>query len=165
MKPGGRAVISDIVSDRDVPTTLQNNPELWSGCLSGAFRDDLFLAAFEQAGFTGLEILERQAEPWRIIDGIEFRSLTLRAHKLNANVQDTTCQTVTYRGPWKSVQDDFGQTYLRGKRMSVNTGIAAILQQPPFSGQMLVGNEPVVNTTACCLPLVSDSGCGPTGCC
>ena len=165
LKPGGRAVISDIVSDRDVPTTLQNNPELWSGCLSGAFRDDLFLAAFEQAGFTGLEILERQAEPWRVIDGIEFRSLTLRAHKLNASLQDTTCQTVTYRGPWKSVQDDFGQTYLRGKRTSVNTGIAATLQQPPFSGQMLIGNEPVVNATACCLPLVSDSGCGPTGCC
>lgn len=165
LKPGGRAVISDIVSDRDVPTTLQNNPELWSGCLSGAFRDDLFLAAFEQAGFTGLEILERQAEPWQVIDGIEFRSLTLRAHKLNANVQDTTCQTVTYRGPWKSVQDDFGQTYLRGKRTSVNTGIAAVLQQSPFSGQMLIGNEPVVNATACCLPLVSDSGCGPTGCC
>ena len=36
LKPGGRAVISDIVSDRDVPAALQNNPELWSGCLSGA---------------------------------------------------------------------------------------------------------------------------------
>ena len=165
LKPGGRAVISDIVSDRDVPATLQNNPELWSGCLSGAFRDDLFLAAFEEAGFTGLEILERQPEPWRVIEGIEFRSLTLRAHKANTTVHDAALQTVTYRGPWKSVQDDYGQTYVRGTRTNVPTGIAAILQQPPYSGQMLIGNDPVVNTAACCLPLVSDSGCGPTGCC
>ena len=85
LKPGGRAVISDIVSDRDVPKDLQNNPELWSGCLSGAFREDLFLSAFKAAEFGALEVLDRQAEPWRVVEGIEFRSLTVRAYKLPAN--------------------------------------------------------------------------------
>src|SRR5579883_2373763 len=33
---GGRAVISDIVCDEDVPPHLQSDPELWSGCISGA---------------------------------------------------------------------------------------------------------------------------------
>src|SRR5262249_39488825 len=36
LKKGGRAVISDIVSDEDVPEEMQNDPELWSGCISGA---------------------------------------------------------------------------------------------------------------------------------
>ena len=34
LKLGGRVAISDIVADEDVPVELQNNPELWSGCIS-----------------------------------------------------------------------------------------------------------------------------------
>ncbi|MBA2737920.1 MAG: methyltransferase domain-containing protein, partial [Pyrinomonadaceae bacterium] len=40
LKRGGRVAISDIVADEDVPEHLQANPELWSGCISGAFRED-----------------------------------------------------------------------------------------------------------------------------
>src|SRR5690606_23936369 len=79
LKNGGRACISDIVSDEDVPAHLQRDGQLWSGCLSGAFREDEFLAAFEDAGFYGVEIVARQSEPWAVIEGIEFRSMTVRA--------------------------------------------------------------------------------------
>jgi len=41
----GRAVISDIVSDQVVPDHLRTQPELWSGCISGAFQEDDFLSA------------------------------------------------------------------------------------------------------------------------
>ncbi|MHC5212451.1 MAG: methyltransferase domain-containing protein, partial [Planctomycetota bacterium] len=81
LRSGGRAVISDIVCDRDVPERLQADPELWSGCLSGAFREDLFLEAFARAGFLGVEVLERSREPWQTVEGIEFRSLTVSAWK------------------------------------------------------------------------------------
>ncbi|PYI46340.1 MAG: methyltransferase, partial [Verrucomicrobia bacterium] len=50
LKKGGRAVISDIVSDEVVPEELQNDPELWSGCISGALTEEGFLVAFEKAG-------------------------------------------------------------------------------------------------------------------
>src|SRR6266852_4027225 len=46
LKKGGRAVISDIVSDEEVPEHLQTDPELWSGCISGALTEDTFLKAF-----------------------------------------------------------------------------------------------------------------------
>jgi len=85
LKSGGRAVISDIVSDQDPTPAILNDPELWSGCISGAFREDEFLQMFETAGFHGVEILSRQAEPWQVIDGIEFRSLTVRAYKGKLN--------------------------------------------------------------------------------
>jgi SAM-dependent methyltransferase len=39
LRRGGRAAISDIVADEDVPESLQRDPALWSGCLSGAFRE------------------------------------------------------------------------------------------------------------------------------
>ena len=78
---GGRAVISDIVSDEDVPAHLQADPELWSGCVSGAMREDLFLKAFEDAGLYGVTLLDRPAKPWRTVEGIEFRSVTVVAYK------------------------------------------------------------------------------------
>ena len=78
---GGRAVISDIVSDEDVPKHLQRDAQLWSGCISGAFREDQFVRAFEDAGFYGIKILARQTEPWAIVEGIEFRSITVQAFK------------------------------------------------------------------------------------
>src|SRR5262249_59144940 len=78
---GGRVVISDIVSDEDVPEDLQNDPELWSGCISGAYREDAFLEAFDRAGFHGMEVIKRDECPWRTVRGIELRSVTVAAHK------------------------------------------------------------------------------------
>ena len=81
LKTGGRAVISDIVSSDNVPTSLQGDPNLWSGCVSGAMREDKFIRAFADVGFESVRILARDVEPWRTVKGIEFRSLTLEAMK------------------------------------------------------------------------------------
>jgi len=81
LRDSGRAVISDIVSDEDVPLEMQQDPELWSGCISGAFTESGFLDAFGAAGFHSVRVLERQAEPWRTVGGIDFRSVTLEAFK------------------------------------------------------------------------------------
>lgn len=86
LKDGGRVAISDIVSDKDVPEELQQDPQLWSGCVSGAFREDRLLKAFEEAGFDEIEIVERGKEPFQILDGIEFRSVTVIAHKKEQGV-------------------------------------------------------------------------------
>ena len=42
LKQGGRAVISDIVSDEPVPESMQRDDELWSGCISGILRGSVF---------------------------------------------------------------------------------------------------------------------------
>jgi ubiquinone/menaquinone biosynthesis C-methylase UbiE len=47
LRRGGRAAISDIVSDEDVPVELQRDPELWSGCISGALREVAFIIGAE----------------------------------------------------------------------------------------------------------------------
>jgi SAM-dependent methyltransferase len=81
VRDGGQVAVSDIVSDRDVPAEMQRDPELWSGCISGAFREDLFLRAFEECGFRGTKLVSRSKEPWRTVNGIEFRSVTVKAFK------------------------------------------------------------------------------------
>jgi ubiquinone/menaquinone biosynthesis C-methylase UbiE len=122
IRPGGRAVISDIVCDVDPTRAILSDPELWSGCISGAFREDLFPRMFADAGFVGMEILERQEEPWQVIDGVEFRSMTIRAWKPTVNVSlDGTKRDVVYRGPWARVTDDKGRMIERGQRTQVST--------------------------------------------
>jgi arsenite methyltransferase len=134
LRHGGRAAISDIVSDEEVPASPRENPELWSGCIAGAFREDEFLAAFEQAGFHGIQIVKRQSEPWQTVEGIEFRSVTVVAHKGKQGPCLERRQAVVYRGPFKSVIDDDGHVYFRGERMAVCDKTYQLLQQDPYAG-------------------------------
>jgi SAM-dependent methyltransferase len=134
LKKGGRAVISDIVSDEPVPQDMQQDPELWSGCISGALTESGFLEAFEAAGFHGLRILERQVEPWQTIEGIEFRSLTLEAFKGKQGPCLERNQAVIYRGPFKSVVDDDGHELQRGRRYAVCDKTFKIYQSEPYAG-------------------------------
>ncbi len=132
LRVGGRAVISDIVADEDIPEKMKKDPELWSGCISGALTEEGFLRAFEDAGFYGLRILERQAEPWQTVDGIEFRSLTLEAFKGKEGACWERNQAVIYRGPFKEVLDDDGHHMERGRRYAVCDKTYRLYQQEPY---------------------------------
>jgi len=125
LKRGGRAVISDIVADEDVPPHLRADRQLWSGCISGAFRDDEFFRAFEEAGFYGVELISRQPEPWAVVEGIEFRSVTVRAYKGKEGPCLDRNQAVIYKGPWKTVTDDDGHQLFRGERIAVRRPVRA----------------------------------------
>ena len=137
LKRGGKAVISDIVCDEDVPQEMRDDPTLWSGCISGAFREDAFLAAFEAAGFHGMEILKREEEPWQTVNGIEFRSVTVSAYKGKQGPCLERNQALIYRGPFKKVEDDDGHLYFRGQRIAVCDKTFNLLQQAPYAGQFL----------------------------
>src|SRR6266700_627744 len=116
LKKGGRAVICDIVSDEEVPDEMQNDPELWSGCISGALTEDGFLSAFEKSGFYGIQILKRDRDPWRTVQGIEFRSMTVQAFKGKQGLCFERNQAGIYRGPFKEVLDDDNHRLERGRR-------------------------------------------------
>ncbi|MBI4851723.1 MAG: methyltransferase domain-containing protein [Acidobacteria bacterium] len=139
LKRGGRAVISDIVSDEDPTEEILNDPTLWSGCIAGAFREDKFLEMFEKAGFYGVEILIRQNNAWQVINGIEFRSVTVRAFKGKEGACLERYQALTYKGPWKSVRDDDGHTFYRGQRIAVCDKTYQIMTNPnsPYKNHII----------------------------
>jgi ubiquinone/menaquinone biosynthesis C-methylase UbiE len=139
LKVGGRAVISDIVCDEDPTPVILNDPKLWSGCIAGAFREDQFLTMFEEAGFHGIEILARSRQPWQVIEGMEFRSMTLRAFKGKEGPCIEHNQAVVYRGPWKQVRDDDDHTFLRGQRIAVCDKTYRIMTDPkgPYANQFV----------------------------
>lgn len=132
LKRGGRAAISDIVADEGVPEHLQKNAELWSGCISGALREDAFIEAFERAGFYGMETVKRDEKPWRTIEGIEFRSVTVVAYKGKQGACLERNQAVIYRGPWRRVVDDDGHILERGARMAVCDKTLQIYSREPY---------------------------------
>lgn len=188
LKRGGRVAISDIVSDEDIPLEMQNDPTLWSGCISGAFREDKFLEAFERAGFYGIQIEKRDELPWQTVQGIEFRSVTLTAYKGKQGPCKERNQAVIYKGPWRKVSDDDGHTYARGQRVAVCDKTFKIMTKAPY-GEFMIPVEPRVE-----IPLeeagdfdcsrdhlrhpretkgqdyqktemASEGACGPEGCC
>src|SRR6266511_6044422 len=132
LKKGGRAVISDIVSDEPVPEHLQNDSELWSGCISGALTEDGFLQAFAEAGFYGMQILARQEPPWRTIEGIEFRSVTVAAYKGKQGPCFDRKQAVIYLGPFKEVLDDDNHRLERGRRHAVCDKTYQLFKKVPY---------------------------------
>ncbi len=135
LRVGGRIAISDIVCDEDVPETLKRDPELWSGCISGAFREDLFLEALAEAKFYGITIDRWEAKPFRTVEGIEFRSITVVAYKGKEGPCLERNQAVIYKGPWQKVYDDDGHVLERGRRMAVCDKTFTIYSRPPYRDQ------------------------------
>ncbi len=137
LRRGGRVAISDIVSDEDVPEHLKADPTLWSGCISGAWREDDFLAEFARAGFHGMYFAKRQQVPWQTVEGIEFRAVTVVAYKGKQGPCFERNQAVIYRGPFKKVEDDDGHVYHRGQRAAVCDKTFHLLQNDPYDGAFI----------------------------
>ena len=133
LKRGGRAVISDIVSDEEVPQHMQDDNRLWSGCISGAMTEKGFLKAFEDAGFYGINILKFETEPWQTVEGIEFRSVTVEAYKGKEGTCLDANQAVVYKGPFREVIDDDNHAFVRGERIAVCEKTFKIYSNAPYA--------------------------------
>jgi len=141
LRVGGRIAISDIVSDEPVPQHLKNDPELWSGCISGAFHEFELLRELEEAGFHGIAIEKWEREPFAVVEGIEFRSVTITAHKGKHGPCYEANQAVIYAGPWKRVEDDDGHVLSRGERTAVCAKTFRVLTSAPYATET-IGIEP-----------------------
>ncbi len=79
LKPGGRFIISDIVSDKPVPGYLKRDKELWNACLSGALTDKKFTDVAVSAGFSNVKMAKNYL--YKKVEFIEFYSITLKGSK------------------------------------------------------------------------------------
>jgi radical SAM protein with 4Fe4S-binding SPASM domain len=79
LKPGGRFIISDIVSDKPVPGYLKRDKELWNACLSGALTDRKFIKSARDAGFPDVTLTNNYL--YKKVEYIQFFSVTLKGSK------------------------------------------------------------------------------------
>jgi arsenite methyltransferase len=153
LRPGGRVAISDIVSDRPVPAALKQDPELWSGCISGAFHEGEFLRVFAENGFHAVRYDKWDPRPWRMVEGIEFRAVTLTACKGVAAEAHPGHRSLIYRGPFAAVIDDHGQHHVRGERSRVSAAQYLVLTDAAYANAFI---DPQAQSPAavagCCGP-------------
>jgi radical SAM protein with 4Fe4S-binding SPASM domain len=154
LKDRGRAVIADIVADRDVPVALRADGQLWGECISGALSEDAFLAALERAGFYGVSILKKTF--WREVEGTRFYSVTVRGFKFE---KKAGCRYVgqyaVYLGPMKAVVDEEGHLFPRGAPVEVCTDTATKLSALPYRGIFAIldnasSTGTIATTDGCC---------------
>lgn len=141
LKPGGRVAIADIVADEVVDQAMKTDPELWSGCISGAFHEKVFLDTFEQNGFVGVAYDKWSEEPWQTVANVEFRSVTLIAHKPLAISADDVGQAAFYKGPYQAVtitSNNQQLSFPRGERMIVDECTAEMMAQGFFGDDFIV---------------------------
>ncbi|MCZ6803579.1 MAG: methyltransferase domain-containing protein [Proteobacteria bacterium] len=155
LKPGGRIAISDIVSDEAIPAHLKANEELWSGCISGAFQELEMLNMFHAAGFVAVSYDKWSDSPWQLVEGIEFRSVTLTAIKREQTECIDKGHAVIYRGPFSFVVDDEGHEFPRGERMAVCERTFNVLSNEPYKDDF-IGIIPAIEQE-------SKKWCAPAG--
>jgi SAM-dependent methyltransferase len=81
LKSGGRMVISDMVTDKEVAIESAD-AGLWCGCIDGALTKEHYLDSIKQAGFSNVEVLqERPYNDGGLLGGRKMSSLILRAVK------------------------------------------------------------------------------------
>ena len=156
LKPGGRFVIADIISEKEVPEAMRNQQELWGECISGSLTLSQFLEAARPHGFHGFQI--KKDYLWKIVEGIKFYSYTLEARKSAGSETASCCKefTATYAGPFDSITLN-GDTYPLGVAVDIDEEQARLMQSSPYSGHFIV-TDPETETPAE-MP-DSDSCCG-----
>ena len=83
LKPGGKMVISDIVSERPLPEKMSEDLEAWSQCIAGALEMKDYLGKISEAGFDKPDVIS-QHEFYVEGEGNETHrllSITVRAEK------------------------------------------------------------------------------------
>lgn len=76
LAPGGRFIISDIVTTGEMPADLRDDLVAWAECVAGAIDRNDYLDLIESAGFADVEVVAEHD-----YDGTPTRSITVRATK------------------------------------------------------------------------------------
>ncbi|MBI3014499.1 MAG: arsenite methyltransferase [Candidatus Tectomicrobia bacterium] len=59
LKPGGKIIISDVVSRQELPPQVRDSLAEWARCAGGVIPEDRYLNLMERAGFSPIEVLSR----------------------------------------------------------------------------------------------------------
>ncbi len=60
LKPGGRLIVSDIVTERTLPDEIKQDPDAWSTCIAGALEQQEYLRRIKEAGFGDVEVVSNR---------------------------------------------------------------------------------------------------------
>jgi len=146
LKPGGRLVVADVVTDKPVAAAIKNSATYRGECLGGAMQQDDLVAMLEDCGFCSIYFHKRH--PYRQVEDDQFFSLTYEARKKRK--PDEQQVKVVYRGPLPLLTTESGFQLERGWIHSLAATEAEMLGEDLFilDEQGAVTN--IVQTPCCC---------------
>jgi ubiquinone/menaquinone biosynthesis C-methylase UbiE len=59
LKPGGRILISDLVTEGELPHDIKKSFAAWTGCIAGALEKSEYLDTIKKAGFKDVSIVSQ----------------------------------------------------------------------------------------------------------
>ena len=59
LKPGGRILVSDLVTEGKIPEDIKRSFQAWSDCIAGSMEKQSYLDTIKSAGFSDIEIVEQ----------------------------------------------------------------------------------------------------------
>ncbi len=154
LKPGGRLVVSDIVTDTAIPARIRNNVRYRGECLGGAMQQEELVAMMEAAGFTAIRFIKRF--PYRQVEGMDFFSLTYEAIRPVAVHGEGV--DVIYRGPYGAVYSEFGTLLVKGRRTTIKAQELALLDDSVFVLDEKGAVTNIAMENSCCAPQTEISG-------
>jgi len=83
LKPNGRLMVSDLVTQGELPEAVRNSFDAWAGCIAGALEKSDYLDKISSAGFTSVKVVSQK--PYTIDVSPELRgkivSIQVEAYK------------------------------------------------------------------------------------
>lgn len=61
LKPGGRILISDLVTAADLPEDVRASAAAWADCLAGAMEKEAYLETIRRAGFSAVNVVSESS--------------------------------------------------------------------------------------------------------
>lgn len=78
LKRGGRFVISDLVTEKELDESIRNNPEKLVACVGGALTEKGYISVIKKVGFKNVKILKKSS---MVVSGVKVLSETVRGEK------------------------------------------------------------------------------------
>jgi len=78
LKPNGRFVISDLVTEKELDESIRNNPEKLVACVGGALTEKDYIGAIKNSGFENVKILKKSS---MVVSGVKVLSETIKGEK------------------------------------------------------------------------------------
>lgn len=79
LRPGGRLVISDMVTHGPLPPSMRSDSAAWAACIAGAVDLDDYLAMIRSAGFERVETVTATPAVWGQVFSATVRAIKPRA--------------------------------------------------------------------------------------
>ena len=84
LKKNGRLMISDIVTNSELPQEVRKSFDAWAGCIAGALEKDVYLNLIREVGFSEINIVKEIPYTVDVSEDLKGKilSISIEAHKL-----------------------------------------------------------------------------------